>query len=79
VPRELWDHVIAVERELLANITKHAGATAVDIDVHVTDKLLLHPSWRSDRDGRRVGSSVGARSDAGVTGPMALRQVNAQA
>jgi glucose-6-phosphate-specific signal transduction histidine kinase len=45
VPRELWDHVIAVERELLANITKHAGATAVDIDAHVTDKLLLHPSW----------------------------------
>jgi len=57
VPDEIADHLLAVLREALSNVARHATATAVDITVNVDDDVTL----------RVVDNGVGI-SEAPTTG-----------
>ena len=41
VPPRLVDHVVAVLREALANVARHAAASAVEVDVRVGERLRV--------------------------------------
>jgi signal transduction histidine kinase len=50
VPPALAEHVISALREILANVAKHANASAVEVHLTVTDSVLL----RVEDDGRGI-------------------------
>lgn len=59
VPPEYAEHLVAVLREALSNVARHAGATAVEIAAEVTDTLLR---LRVTDDGRGIDPAVTRRS-----------------
>ncbi|MFP3712623.1 GAF domain-containing sensor histidine kinase [Puerhibacterium sp. TATVAM-FAB25] len=75
VPPGLVDHLVAVLREALSNVARHAGATAVDVDVRVDDRLLVRV--RDDGvglppGGRRSGLANLAHRAAELDGTLEL-------
>lgn len=59
VPPEHAEHLVAVLREALSNVARHAGATAVEIAAEVTDTLL---ELRVIDNGRGIDPAVTRRS-----------------
>ena len=54
LPPDVVDDLLAVLREALTNVAKHAGATRVDVDVHAGDgRLTLHVT----DDGHGIGDT----------------------
>ncbi|TCC54277.1 GAF domain-containing sensor histidine kinase [Kribbella pittospori] len=54
VPAEAWDELLAVLREALSNIVRHAGAGSVAVDISVTGEELL---LRVADDGGGIGAA----------------------
>lgn len=61
MPAEITAHLLPALREALANVAKHADATAVEVRVEVADELML----RVTDNGRGVSSEVNANASNG--------------
>ncbi len=59
VPDEMHDHLVAVIREGLANVARHADATAASVTVTIADH---HVTVRVNDDGKGIPDSGGRRS-----------------
>ncbi|MEV6196952.1 GAF domain-containing sensor histidine kinase [Streptomyces sp. NPDC051920] len=68
VPDEQREHVLAVLREALSNVARHAGATAVEVTAEATATALR---LRVADNGRGIGPDVTRRSGLGNIGTRA--------
>jgi len=59
VPEEIHDHLVAVIREGLANVARHADATAASVTVTIADHQV---TVRVNDDGKGIPESGGRRS-----------------
>jgi signal transduction histidine kinase len=60
VPTDIADAVLAAVREALSNVAKHARATGVDVELSVTEEVLLRVSDNgSGMTGKRRGGGHG--------------------
>lgn len=60
VPPELADHVVAVAREALSNVVRHAHATKATVRVGVVDDVV---TVEVVDDGRGIGPSISTRAN----------------
>ena len=67
VGRDVGDHLLAVLREALSNVVRHAGATRVDIAVAVAPDGAVRATVDDDGVGPGTGERAGGQGLANIT------------